>query len=1452
MGGRATFSHRAFRNNCIARPPSSEHLLEQLSCDPAGAALTLSRREMVALAGTMALASSAGINAAASALAPLDVTADGRSLRVMVAGRTFVLDTSRFGGAARLAVTRTASEVAVSLTSATYPGTDLPADFTLRFKPLEGSTSVHIRSAAFGFSATVPLLAWLEGRRQARARVTLNAVSSTVGDGHGLLLEGAAHAVLRPDFTLDLAGPNIATLTGPGVSIVGDEAHVWLASDRTPTSLTRTIKLRTFVQIRQKQSDWQIEGVTTPAGNTVAFSRGSFDTATIEAAQTRTGSKLAVVSFENSSASGSADFRFPEGQRFEGVTSLLPLENPRYGYVCGNGARFSVIANVANATSWLHLPGHSVLVGRHPEFERAELIGASGVAESVNVKTELIGVAVPLDGVIATPLMFPSSQSVVEGDGGSDVIAGTGALRTFSPEGAAAPPGYVADAGSISLTRPDDMLTIKLEFYNLILKLDSPGPRLERKSSVSPSYIAAELPPQSLLEQAYFGSTMSYLFGDWAPPVKSRIAGSTRLALKVPATILNQGGIPYTVEGLLDWHLYDNSVVPAASDSSVRAPLQGSHYPLTAPETRIEAPWGVFLSPSQTRERWKNRTTPFTTNGVTELWHTTLAGTVYADFPRQRPYLHKPGVRAVWARNYTTATNRADNPPTLFRNSFTTHSTTDPGGYLNRWSLVDLTARYQKARVGVNRLTLSPLGAWLDVKGTWPEYPSLKISVPGFLGWEHRATMGRDQFVRIETSGRIFPFGHPASLITITERKFRDVDGKRNAYLIQRQFIKIHNPERVYSATETGASGNTYRSFPYKRVRLKTLITPDLEEVVSNPVWTEYGGNRSYSYWPKVLSSGQDVLWEYELEDWDGRVSKARSKLIYMDYRYAVRNAEQTNLWPVDDEIVECHFAMTDVEIDLAGQKTAYSEPLPAGAEKDRRILETRSIRLGAWSNVSPSAPHPNGTINFFPKLHRANVRLEDVEAVMNADSGTLIKLSEVYLFNGYGAPNDRGHVFAEIVNDTGDAGSLALDIPADRTGGFASPNLSVRGLSGSQGAFGGDPGQFGRDEISTEDFFSNANPTLFGGITLLDILQGTLSLASGDVPNFNDYIVEHDGGTFARYEYTWRTTKFGASDIFKHQSNPLTSLDLYTQIEKSLTDVAAVPTSELKGTLTNFSLSFGCIEVIFNSFIFGVDTYGNVDVDPDIKDIQFRDELEFVNQLRQFLNYSSGGSGFAIDINGDGVSAIVTIALPDIAVGIFSLKNMAITAGLVIPFSGEPISFPFSFCTRDKPFELAVSGFGGGGYFLIELQASDEYPVKKIEFSLEFGICASVSLAGIASGSVEIKGGVLMIFEMGALTFTAFFRMAGRLDILGIIVVAVTFYLELTYMNKQAANGPTELMIGEATLTLEIEILFFSFSVTLTVTKQFEGDDPRFGDWMDADEWTTYCNAFGPATVGA
>ena len=95
--------------------------------------------------------------------------------------------------------------------------------------------------------------------------------------------------------------------------------------------------------------------------------------------------------------------------------------------------------------------------------------------------------------------------------------------------------------------------------------------------------------------------------------------------------------------------------------------------------------------------------------------------------------------------------------------------------------------------------------------------------------WTHRAAMGRDYYVRVIYAGFLFPFGHAASLIKVTERKFEDIPENkgRAAYLRQRFFIVVREPVKTYPGSQQRHEG---RDFPFTQVEILTRVTPNLDQ----------------------------------------------------------------------------------------------------------------------------------------------------------------------------------------------------------------------------------------------------------------------------------------------------------------------------------------------------------------------------------------------------------------------------------------------------------------------------------------------------------------------------------------------------------------------------------------------------------------------------------------------
>jgi hypothetical protein len=272
-----------------------------------------------------------------------------------------------------------------------------------------------------------------------------------------------------------------------------------------------------------------------------------------------------------------------------------------------------------------------------------------------------------------------------------------------------------------------------------------------------------------------------------------------------------------------------------------------------------------------------------------------------------------------------------------------------------------------------------------------------------------------------------------------------------------------------------------------------------------------------------------------------------------------------------------------------------------------------------------------------------------------------------------------------------------------------------------------------------------------------------------------------------------------------------------------------------------------------FEKFEFSIVPGKKPDVNVLFRDpngIEFAGPLAFVNTLKDIIPFDGFSDPPYLDVTAEGIKAGFDLAIPNLAVGIFSLDNISLGAHVTVPFLDESLEVGFNFCTRDNPFRLSVMLFAGGGFVGITLTPDG---VRVLEAALEFGAAVSLDF-GVASGSLSAMAGIYFKIETVSgneeCTLTGYFRLRGEVDVLGLISASIELYLSFTY--ETATNSA----VGRATLTIEVEVLFFSASVEISCEKKFAGagQDPTFLQQMglrpdalpgEVRPWDVYARAF-------
>lgn len=1348
---------------------------------------------------------------------------------------------------------------------------------------------IRIRLKFGGFDATLPLAQWLSLTQPAASLVLPDLTCCPLGPSSALDAKGAGLAWFRPDWLLVVGGLDIFKLTGTPNTPNADLAAIFLVPKQVqyilPKALRRTgILLSAFERFPlQPEFSFALPGVD--------LGTFRFDAMAIEAGLDANDKAQRVLYTQSTTNLSGArlqiggDLYDSDGEPFG-----VPLYNVKYA-AAFNGARqrtvSALVSGVEDALFWMHSPGCSLLLG--PPYGAGLFPGiAVGILDVPGQGPLILCQAGAHSSVLHLPDVFVEPTSIARKNavftwGPPAAPLGPAVIHVEVDTGAQVATIRIPPDPTTRIVRRDDLLVLDFRFHGLTFESKGPLRHLIPAGQEAP-YVAIQFPPQSIGEEAFFEADLSYPVNQSdapppagqdipvvvppRPPVRALPAKPSRLVFFLPD---GTAEIPYSLATLLDWLPWTPSLAPtalpgqgrvrasgldqvlrlasgpaetflrpvskaAAFRSVLRRMLPGRARfssllgelidivgPITvltpqAPDqktTAIEAPFRLIISPNK-HGAWKHEMGPVAHGGRVELWHTRL-GTRTGSGIDEGPNVQRT-IRAIWSRDH-------DHPPPANQPNLPFLMPLDQD---DRRQIVHITADFTKksiAPVGVNRLMLSALGAWLDLHGRWTPVPEDELSLEE---WLHRATMARDHYVRVVYKGFLFPFGHRASLVKITERKVQlDTDGLPGAYLRQRMYIIVREPEKEYTAAGYKNQG---RETPLKRVHITTRVTPNLDPPQNSRLWPRPGESTPTpafpplaAFWPSV--AGKRFFFHVQAYDWEGREADFVMPMAFVRSDQDMQVArEQYNLWDAGARSAT-----------LNGQRVAYAEA--AGAQSGKTTLETESITLQVEPPFNAPVEPP-----CYPRLASAQVFLPALRQVAGNNASAQIAI-DYYIEHGFGASANKAKLFAQVSNapnlDYAQAG-------ADKAGGVSTPNLVTRALTVELGAVGQDTPSFAQGNLNPQDFFKDSAAKILGGIDLFDIIA---ALTPSDFLSDAPQLVTTNTDDEIRTRLYWKTQKLKPAPDFRPIFYPalLDQTKAELSLESQFVTQKKNPTAteaQFQGALTSFRIDFfNAIIVQFEKLTFEAPKNKKPDVHVDVKDVTFAGPLEFVQKLRDNLHLDQFVDPPFLDVTAQGIQAGYTLSIPTVAVGVFALQNLALGARLMLPFTGEPVRLRFNISERHNPFLVSVSLFAGAGFFAIAVGADG---IEVLEAAIEFGGNVSIDL-GVASGGVYVMAGIYLkvktVKVQGNDTeeseLTGYVRAGGSLQVLGLVAISMEFYLGLTYSKPKAW--------GEAQVTVKVEVLMFSKSVTVTMRREFAGSSNllTFGEMMPVEQWQTYCGAF-------
>ncbi|MCX8021029.1 MAG: hypothetical protein N2747_11110 [Chitinophagaceae bacterium] len=1047
---------------------------------------------------------------------------------------------------------------------------------------------------------------------------------------------------------------------------------------------------------------------------------------------------------------------------------------------------------------------------------------------------------------------------------------------------------------SVQLLRPEDLLALELRFYNFSLSKTF----LQKKSD--PAYLMVIFQPQSMLEQAW-DETVSGLATPTLPG-KIILSGPSRLVFKIPSSVsllnLNKPQELLMWENLelvvnerarpaeqstthldnfkplkdlnIKFQVNEPSTLPAkksytkderriVTEQQIKLiennrnlipriervnpeTAKGPVYPPGEMETSLEIPVHLYLSPTK-YAGWKHnillKSEPGilkSSNKIFELWHTRMGLLKNKTVLEDDTFHDEIILRALWADdanvkyNDNTITEESVHPQ-VGKTSMTN---------LDRHKIVHESSNFKISKfvpqpIKVRKLFLTTLGAWLDSQFT---VERKKLEAAGIIGhlnvlsWRHIQTMGREHYVEVVTAGNILPFGHEAVLVKITERKPHQATN--TAANFQRMLIIITEPEKFYNYKD--AAGK-FMNFCFASVEILNTVSPILD-----PVKTSFlsGSKTNTNNKEFIITSGnKEVQFKIRGKDLEGNIVDFSIPLVYI-------STEETGDSSKVKALVNRYgaFGAVNNTASLNGQKLAL-------APKDDNSIDTSFSAYNATFGMMEyqNTDEPQG---FLPTLQRVEIIEPSYQRITGSAEPVAVSLVDTL------DEANKGQVFAKFE----ETAFVNFNGNADKTGGFISPNIVLKGLSRAIGAFGGDVEKFKAAMPDASDFFKAAGfpePKLFGIFKLSDIIKFILPgedfykkisledrLNHAGIPLFNTTELKDAYITYYALKPEVKTLTLGKIAAFQPTSSK--SFVIQSQI-KTWKDKSKAPEFSSFAELKDFQIgvvqlgSEYLINLKFEKVRFDITHGKKPDISVKMKDpgMAFGGPLKFVNVLNSIIPMDGFSDPPYLDVTPSGVKCGYSQAVPNLQLGAFTLANISLGAEVNLPFTGAPLTFSFRFCEKHQPFTLTYAFLGGGGYFGLELDLSG---IRQIDAALEMGAAASLNF-GVASGAVSVMAGIYfkMTFEDGqnSTQLTGYVRINGAVCVLGLVTASILLCMALTYLiDKNKAYG-------EAELKIKVEVAFFSKTVTLRTQRSFSGsgNDPNFSKCVSKEEWQEYCASF-------